>query len=183
MLTAGLSSLVLSILHPNYFLFIVGVFTVYMVGTGNRYLYLKMLGHDQRPATLDWVITISMVLAGLLFIVFGISHLLDENNFGIVLIVFGVLGLRFAKTDVDNYKGSVKTKNYWLLVHLQRMTGAYIAAITAFLVVNANYSPVALPSVVFWLLPTVILTPLIIAWTKKYKVEIKTKAQHPESVL
>jgi uncharacterized membrane protein len=182
MLTAGLSSLVLSVLHPNYFLFIVGVFTIYLVGTGNRFLYLKMLGSDQRPAILDWSITISMVLAGLLFIAFGIRHLLEQNNFGIVLIVFGVLGLRFAKTDFDNYKGKVKAKNYWLLVHLQRMTGAYIAAITAFLVVNAKYSPVALPSVVFWLLPTVILTPLIIAWTKKYKVEIKTKEQHPENV-
>jgi uncharacterized membrane protein len=183
MLTAGLSSLVLSILHPNYFLFIVGVFTVYMVGTGNRYLYLKMLGRDQQPAILDWAITISMVLAGLLFIVFGVSHLLDQNNFGIVLIVFGVLGLRFAKTDFDNYKGRVKAKNYWLLVHLQRMTGAYIAAFTAFIVVNTKYSPVVLPSVVFWLLPTAILTPLIIAWTKKYKVEIKTEAQHSESAL
>jgi hypothetical protein len=63
------------------------------------------------------------------------------------------------------------TKNYWLLAHLQRMTGGYIAATTAFLVVNAQYSPVVLPSVVVWLLPTVILTPLTIAFSKKYKVK------------
>ena len=43
MLLAGFSALVLSVLHPNYFLFIVGVFTLYMTGTGERYLYLKKL--------------------------------------------------------------------------------------------------------------------------------------------
>ena len=43
MLLSGLSALVLSVMHPNYFLFIVGVFTLYMVGTGERYLFLKQL--------------------------------------------------------------------------------------------------------------------------------------------
>jgi uncharacterized membrane protein len=174
MLTAGFSSFALSILHPNYFLFMIGVFTIYLVGTGYRYIYLKMLGSEQRPTILDWTITIGMLMAGLLFIGIGIRHLLAQNNMGIVFIVFGVLGLRSVKTDFDNYKGKLKAKNYWLLAHLQRMTGGYIAAITAFLVVNAKYSPVVLPSVLVWLLPTVILTPLIIAWTKKYKVKIKT---------
>jgi len=173
MLTAGISSFVLSILHVNYFLFMIGVFTIYLVGTGYRYIYLKMLGRDQRPKILDWAITIGMLLVGLLFIGLGIRHLLAHNNFGIVFIVFGTLGLRSAKTDFDNYRGKLREKNYWLLAHLQRMTGGYIAAITAFLVVNAKYSPVVLPSVLVWLLPTVILTPLIISWTKKYKVKIK----------
>jgi uncharacterized membrane protein len=38
MLVAGLSSLALASIHPNYFLFIVGVFTVYLVLTGYRYM-------------------------------------------------------------------------------------------------------------------------------------------------
>jgi uncharacterized membrane protein len=173
MLTAGFSSFVLSILHPNYFLFMIGVFTIYLVGTGYRYINLKMLGGDQRPTTLDWIITIGMLLAGLLFMGLGIRHVLAQNNFGIVFIVFGAIGLRSVKTDFDNYKGKLKTKNYWLLAHLQRMTGGYIAATTAFLVVNANYSPIVLPSVIVWLLPTVILTPLIFVWIKKYEVKLK----------
>jgi uncharacterized membrane protein len=171
MLTAGISSLVLSILHSNYFLFMVGIFSVYLVGTGHRYLYLKLLGNGQQPKIIDWTITIAMLLAGLLFITLGIRQLLAHNNFGIVFIIFGTLGMRFVKTDFDNYRGRLKAKNYWLLVHLQRMTGGYIAALTAFLVVNAKYSPIALPPVLVWLLPTVIFTALIIAWTKKYKVK------------
>ena len=49
MLTAGFSSFALSIIHPNYFLFMVGVFTAYLVGTGNRYIYLKLLGARPTP--------------------------------------------------------------------------------------------------------------------------------------
>lgn len=171
MLTAGFSSLILSALHPNSFLFIVGIFTIYLVGTGNRFLYLKMLGKEQRAKLADWVLTIAMLITGIVFIGTGIKQLVSSINFGFVYAVFGALGLRFVKTDFDNYKGKSKNKNYWLLVHLQRMTGAYIAAITAFLVVNAKYSPIDLPSIVFWLLPTAILTPLIISWSRKYKVK------------
>jgi uncharacterized membrane protein len=171
MFTAGFSSLILSILHPNYFLFIVGVFTIYLVGTGNRYLHLKMLASEQKPAIVDWALTIGMLLSGIIFIVLGILSLIKGNNFGIVFIVFGFLGLRFVKADFNNYKGKVKEKNYWLLVHLQRMTGGYIAATTAFLVVNFQYIPIAIPSAVVWLLPTIIFTPLITMWTRKYMVK------------
>jgi len=171
MLTTGFSSFALSIMHSNYFLFMVGVFTIYLVGTGNRYIYLKLLGNDQQPTIMDWTITVGMLLAGVSFIGIGVRNLVAHNNFGFVFIVFGGLGLRFVKTDFDNYKGKLKAKNYWLLAHLQRMTGSYIAAITAFLVVNSKYSPVFVPSALVWLLPTVILTPVIISWTKKYEVK------------
>ncbi len=173
MLVAGCSALILSLIHPNYFLFIIGVLTLYLVGTGYRYIYLKLLGSNQKPKLLDWVITIGMLLAGVVFIVLGVIHLVTQNNFGIVFIVFGTLGLRSVKTDFDNYSGKLKEKNYWLLVHLQRMTGAYIAAITAFLVVNLKYAPAAIPAALVWLLPTLIITPLIIKWSKKYKVKLK----------
>lgn len=171
MFMAGFSSLILSVIHPNYFLSIVGVFTIYLTATGNRYLRLKMLGKNQPPAFIDRAISVAMLITGLIFIAFGTKHLLAENSFGIVFIVFGSLGMRFVFTDFKNYKGEVVAKNYWLLAHIQRMTGAYIASATAFLVVNAKYSPVNLPSSVFWLLPTVVLVPLIFTWTKKFKVE------------
>lgn len=174
MLTAGFSAFVLSILHPNYFLFMVGVFTLYLVGTGYRYIHIKMSGSDQRPTITDWAISLCMMLAGILFVGLGIRLILSQQNFGIVFIVFGLIGLRFVKIDFTNYKGKWKEKNYWLLSHLQRMTGGYIASLTAFLVVNAKYSPIVLPSILVWLLPTVILTPLIIVWSRKYKAKVSS---------
>jgi len=172
MMTAGFSALILSILHPNYFLFIVGVFTLYMISTGKRYIYLKLLGSKQQPKTLDWVISIAMLIFGIAFIGFGIYFLIKQNYFGAVFLVFGYLGIRFVMTDINNFKGKLKSKNYWLLAHLQRMIGGYIAALTAFLVVNVAYLP-QVPAFVFWLLPTLIFLPLILKWSRMYEVKKK----------
>lgn len=171
MLTAGLSSLVLSTLKPSLFLFIVGIFTVYMVGTGYSYLHLKMLNKNQKPKMIDWTLTIAMMLAAFLFIGIGIMSLLKSNLFGLVFITFGSLGLLFVRHDFKNYSGKSHLLNYWLSEHLQRMIGAFIASSTAFLVVNAKYLPESIPIIVYWLLPTLIFTPLIIKWANKYEVK------------
>jgi hypothetical protein len=42
------------------------------------------------------------------------------------------------------------------------------ASVTAFLVVN-NDDNIGLPPVAAWLLPSVLLVPLIVYWTRKYK--------------
>lgn len=173
MLTAGFTSLVLAVLHPSHFMFMVGIFTIYMVATGNRYLQLKELGKKQRPKFIDWSLTIVMLLAGILFIGIGVRSLFRSNFFGIVFITFGVLGLIFVRNDLKNYAGRTKILNYWLSEHLQRMTGAFIASSTAFLVVNAKYLPEFIPLIVYWLLPTVIITPLIIKWANKYEQKKK----------
>jgi hypothetical protein len=44
MVNTGISSLIVALIHPNVFLFIVGVLTVYLVGTGDRYMRLRLLG-------------------------------------------------------------------------------------------------------------------------------------------
>jgi uncharacterized membrane protein len=173
MLTAGFSSLVLSAIHPNYFLFMIGVFTLYMISTGKRYINLRLSDGTQKASRVDWGITVMMLAAALLFISIGIKFIVKQNFFGTVFIVFGSLGLSMVKRDFANYNGRSRAKNYWLLAHLQRMTGAYIASLTAFLVVNAKYFPDYLPAVFFWLLPTAILVPLIIRWSRKYEVRKK----------
>ena len=169
MLTVGLSAFVLSTMHENYFLFIVGVFTFYMAATGDRYLSLKGLNSGQKPKQIDWLLTIAMLLFGLAFIVFGIYHLTRSNTFGIVFMVFGFIGLSMVAADIKNYKGRSEIANYWLTAHLQRMIGAYIAALTAFLVVNSKHFNDIVPGYVIWLLPTVILVPLIVKWSREYE--------------
>lgn len=170
MLTAGASSLTLAIIHPNYFLFIVGVFTLYMLFTGTRYLRFKK--NNVKPNKTDWLITLLMLLTAIIFIVLGVIQLLHQNDFGIVFIVFGLLSMRLLYSDYLNYIGKFKEKNYWLMAHIQRLVGTYIASFTAFLVVNSNYLPNFIPSWLVWIFPTIILTPLILKWSKKYKVVI-----------
>jgi hypothetical protein len=72
----------------------------------------------------------------------------------------------FALQDFKNFRNKSKVKNFWLTTHIQRMTGSYIASATAFLVVNNTI----LLGVISWLLPTAILTPLIVIWVRKYQV-------------
>jgi uncharacterized membrane protein len=175
MLTTGVSSLVLSVLHPSHFMFMVGTFTIYMVGTGNRYLRLKMLHKGRKPKIIDWTLTLSMLLAGILFIGLGTLSLSKSNLFGLVFITLGFFGLLFVRHDFINYSGKSKILNYWISEHLQRMTGAFIASSTAFLVVNAKYLPKYIPIIIYWLLPTIILTPLIIKWARKYEVKKKNQ--------
>lgn len=172
MLTTGVTSLVLAFLHSNHFLMMVGVFTLYMVISGQRYLKLKQSDKIE-PKLIEWTITLLLLVAGLLFLGIGFVAIVKSNLFGIVYLSFGGLGLLFVLQDFKNYNDKTTIKNTWLIGHLQRMTGSFIASFTAFLVVNAKYFPEQIPSFVYWLLPTIILTPLIIKWSRKYEISKK----------
>lgn len=168
MLINGFAGFIMSLIHRNDFLLIVAVFSIYMVATGQRFLSLKQLHKEQKPKVIDWVLTYTMLVFAFLFITYGSYLLINKVNFGIVLLVFAVVSCLMAIKDIKVYKGNIKEKNYWLLLHIQRMVGSYIAALTAFIVVNNHF----LPGIVGWLLPTVIFTPLIVKWTKQYRVQI-----------
>ena len=173
MFMSGLAALVLSFLNQSDFLFMTGIFTLYLVSSGHRYLHLKPIETKPEPKILDWFITITMLLSGILFIGLGVSFLMKSNNFGIVLITFGSLGLIFVRQDFQNYKGNSKIENFWLIAHIGRMTGAYIASLTAFLVVNWHHTHIELPPVLIWLFPTAVLVPYIIKWSRKYEIKKK----------
>jgi uncharacterized membrane protein len=169
MLSTSLLALIMSILHPSYFLFIIGIFTTYMLLTGKRYLKKKNV---KDVKAIDWILTFTMLLFGIAFMVYGAYNLMNGRNFGIVLLVFGAISLLFVSQDYFNFKGKASVKNYWLLTHIQRMIGSYIASVTAFLVVNNTI----LPGIIAWLLPTFLLVPFIIYWSRKYEIKLKGKA-------
>ena len=169
MLTTGFSSLIIAYLHKDDFLFIVGVFTIYLAGTGQRYLGMKASTTGTIAQPIDWILSCSMLVFGLIFMAYGGYLLTSSNTFGIVLCVFGTISLRMVYQDYQNYTGKAIIKNFGLVTHLQRMTATYIAATTAFMVVNNTF----LPAVVAWMLPTIALTPFIIIWSKKYLIKAK----------
>ena len=164
MVTAAFVAMPMCYLHPNYFLFIISVFTAYMLLTGKRYLTHKTLNSITKY---DWSLTVIMALFGSTFIVFGLLNFFNGKTFGIVFLVFGLISLLFVRQDWINFKGKSTIRNFFLTTHIQRMMGSYIASVTAFLVVNNEI----LPPVFVWLLPTVVIAPLITIWTRKYKVD------------
>jgi uncharacterized membrane protein len=163
LLITAIFALPMSYLHSNIFLFIIGVFTSYMILTGKRYLQIKKIEDVKK---FDWVLSIVMILFGATFLVIGSKSIINGNTFGIVVLVFGMISVLFVYQDYVNYRGKSKVKNYWLTTHLQRMVGSFIASTTAFLVVNNTF----LPGLVAWLLPTILLVPLIIVWSRKYQI-------------
>jgi len=165
MLGTGIFAMSLSYFHPNQFLFITAVFTIYMILTGKRYLKKKKIGDVTQ---LDWLLTIAMLVFGIAFIGLGSNGIIKSNYFGIVLVVFGGLSLLFVYQDYRNFKGQSTIKNFWLTTHLQRMVGSFIAAFTAFIVVNNTL----IPEILAWLLPTANLVPFITIWRRKYQVKI-----------
>ena len=155
MIATSIFALILSILKFNFFLLIIGIFTIYLVGTGQRYLFLKKLNQDEKPKLIDWILTGGMGVIGIVFM-------------GWALLLFGLIGLFSVRKDLENYSEKSKKRQYWLRAHIARIVGAYTASITAFLVVNQSVFPKFIPEVIYWVLPTFVLTPLIVYWIRKF---------------
>lgn len=165
LLLASAVAIPMCYLHPNYFLFVIAVFTAYMLITGLRYLrHVGPFG----PSALDWGLTTTMLVFGLAFLGLGAQRLLEGSSFGWVLATFGAISLQFVWQDVRNFRGKSPIRNFGLTTHLQRMVGSYIASVTAFLVVNIEF----LPPVLIWLAPTAVLVPLILVWTRRWAVKL-----------
>jgi uncharacterized membrane protein len=161
MLISALISLPMALMHPNPFLFVVGVFTAYLLVTGQAYLHIKRV-EDVRMR--NWVYTGIMLLFGLGFLVMAARMFWIGNNFGTVMAVFGLISISLSALDYRNFKGKSKYSNFGLTTHIQRMVGAYIASVTAFVVVNNTL----LPNVIAWLAPTFVFVPLVIIWQRKW---------------
>lgn len=157
MLTSGISAVILALVRPNPFLMAIGVFTVYLVTSAI---------HSLRPTTsntpaADALRILPLVGAALYLAYLGGTSLYAGNSFGAVPLVFSVLMGGFAFRDAK-YPAEHRIRR-----HIQRIAGAYIASLTAFLVVNAHYMPMV-PPVVLWLLPTAAIVPLIVRWSRRY---------------
>ncbi|MFN3997841.1 hypothetical protein [Algoriphagus sp.] len=166
MMLAGFTSLAMAILHPNTFLFLVGIFTIYLVGTGARIISTKSTLSNH---PIDRMLQIGMLLSGSILIYLGAKGLIEGNYFGIVYVVFASIGLVMAIQDIRTASKTPSDNKAYIRKHLQRLGGGFIASATAFLVVNLTALPEWFPVWLLWILPTILITPLIVFWSKKYK--------------
>ena len=162
------TSLFISYFKSNIFLFIIGIFSFYLVSSGNRYLYKKRFKKGQTIPVYDWILASFMLIAGIFFIGYGIFAILKNQMMGIVMIVFGSIGAINARLDFLFFLNGPKHRKVWLLFHIGRIIGATTAAYTAFLVVNSHYFPMV-PNYILWLLPIPIFIPLAIYFSRREK--------------
>jgi len=95
----------------------------------------------------------------------------------VVAIVFGVIGVAFAASDIWNFMHPPADKNFWWYAHMGGMIGSYIAAVSAFSVVNFHF----LPTAVRWLWPSAIGVPGIFIWVGYYQRKFGRKAKSAEA--
>lgn len=147
--------------HWNPFLFAIGIFTLYLVVSGRlalRYKSMKTSADLQFDKLVSW----AMIIIGVGMVGYPAIQILTVGNAGIVLAIFGAIGLSLALRDLRYFKNLERLRQNWLRLHLNKMIGGFIAATTAFFVVNE-----VLPGLWGWLAPTAVGTIFIAYWTRK----------------
>ena len=164
MITSSLISIPISWMpnHKNPFLFLIGLFTIYLVLAGNRALTFKT---KEKADWKDKIISGSMLFFSIVMIILGIYGVINGNSLNILYLFFGGFGLLGSIKDFQFYKDSNKPKNAWLISHLGKMIGALIASITAFIVAGLGIG-----TIIAWILPTILGTGYIIYWKRKMTV-------------
>jgi hypothetical protein len=143
------------------FLTLVAVFSGYLAFSGYRVLSRKR--PTDEPQAVDWFATAGVVLACAGLGGWGLSLVRGGDSFGLVMVVFGGIGLVFGVGDVWTFRTGGR-REVWTVSHLQRMIAAFIATVSAVSAVNLA----DLLGVVAWLWPTIVGTPLIVYWARKY---------------
>lgn len=155
MLFSAISALIISILpnHESSFLFSIGLFSTYFLISGLRSIKFK---GKEIQLTIDKVIAYLITITGIVMILYPIVL---YSKLNIILTVFGLVGIVFGLRDLKLFKDIQRLKKNWLKLHLGKMTGGYIAAVSAFFVVNQ-----ILPGIWNWFVPGIIGSGYITYW-------------------
>ena len=149
--------------HHSPFLFSIGLFSLYFLITGYRALRFKK---KIDRVTIDIIGNILMLLIAscmvlLPVVIYGVVN--------IVLLVFGLLGILATLNTIRVLRKKETLKECWLRMHLGNMMGGYIAAVSAFAVVNQ-----ILPGIYNWFVPGIIGGVYIYYWMRKIRLAKRT---------
>ena len=156
MLGIFVTAVPMALISGNQFLFITAVFSFYLAFAGIRFARNR----SGIPAMIDWVAVTLMLLSGVGMWLLAVLYFMDDNPNFIIPVVFGTLALALGFRDYRSHKNETAKGAQRIASHLSNMLGGTIAVITAVLVVNINMQPGWL----LWILPTLVITPLIIGW-------------------
>ncbi|WP_299439376.1 hypothetical protein [uncultured Aquimarina sp.] len=145
--------------HENLLLHLLSIFTIYLVISGNRVLRFKK---HHTLGVLDIAITSSMGLVFLGMIFIGIYNRTQEIPKSTLFFFFGGFGIMAIVRDIKLYKAFKTNPTAYLSNHIGKMSGAYGAAVTAFLLAALNSSTLWV-----WLTPSIITLVFVIFWRQK----------------
>jgi hypothetical protein len=99
-------------------------------------------------------------------------------DFGL-LKYFPLIGFFVGITQLIYWLSAPKLKMHWMIEHLTGMLACCIATITAFTVFGApRLLQIESVSLILWILPTLLIVPLIIGFSNYYKKKYNTPKLH-----
>ena len=166
MLFSAISAFIISVLpnHESSFLFSIGLFSTYFLISGMRSLNYKK---KEFYLSIDKIIAYLIILTGISMISYPIFLYRKLN---IILTIFGVVGFIFGLRDLILFKDVKRLKKNFLKLYLGKMTGGYIAAVSAFFVVNK-----VLPGIWNWFVPGILGSGFTTYWIIKVNKNLKIK--------
>ena len=154
-----LTAIPMSISSSNVFLFLIAIFSFYLAYAG-----LKFARNRTGTANLfDWVAVGLMVFSGLAMWFLALVYFMNNNSQYITLTIFGFIAISLGYMDFRSYRNKSAIGKQRIARHLTNMLAGTIAVITAVLVTNLSIEPVF----ILWILPTIIISPLIFWWNRK----------------
>ncbi len=159
MLVIFVTAIPLAILASNLFLFLISIFSFYLAFSGRRFARNRS-GIAER---IDYAAVFLMLFAAIGMWVLGIFYFLEGNTQYIVLGLFGLLSLLIGFSDLSCFRSNAAKGKKRISKHLTNMLGGTIAVVTAVLVVNVDIEP----EWIVWVLPSVVITPVIFWWNVK----------------
>jgi len=164
MFVVFLTATYVGIVKENLFLLLIGFFSFHLINSG---IQVNSFRKERIVKPLNKVFTACYALIFFVILLVSIVLAFKSNwSMAIILAVFGGTGAAQCLKDVRMY---FLQKDYCVNAlmkdHIGKMSGSYIAAITAFLVNNVHF----LPPLVVWLGPTFVDTMMIVRFSKPYK--------------
>lgn len=170
MCVAVASALPLAFMRNSLFLGTIGVFSGYLVYTGYRAGKRKSSAPESKVdlAVMWGTMAVSCVMiAAAVYVSFAIQGGWAK---GLVLGIFGGFCFLLTMEDARFYRHPYgSSKKGWILVHISRFGGAYIATFTAFVVTNVSF----LPDLMLWLGPSIVGGMILSRTTKYWRKKLK----------
>ena len=160
-----LTAIPMSIVSGKVFLFLIAIFSFYLAYAGMRFARNR----TGIANIFDWVAVGLMILSGMVIWCLPIFYFINNNSQYITLIIFGFIAISLGYTDFRGYRNKSAIGKQRIARHLMNMLAGTIAVITAVLVTNIYIEPVF----ILWILPTIVITPIIFWWNRKYTVSNK----------
>ncbi len=159
----------LSILGSDIFLLLIAVFSFYLVFAGWRFAR----NYRAKAHPVDWAAIAAMSLTGLGMWGYAVIIARAGDSQWVTLALFGTIALALSLADARFYRRAAVPRTRRISRHLTNMMAGTIATVTAVVVVNVDTEP----AWIGWILPTILITPLIVWWNIRVTQQSRNRLQ------